>query len=93
MPLSENHLQHRCLARQGHRECRYLKHTGWKKGECQKLLSGIKRAVDRDVAKHLAELKKAGRDPSQHWKSVGDGGTCPGYLYLPTVLQGYDKKS
>jgi hypothetical protein len=69
-----------------------LEQTGYKKGECQKLLAARKRDIDKEVNKHLAAMKKAGHDPSQHWSPCGDGGTCSGFMYLPTIVQGYDQK-
>jgi len=92
MPLTEKQVQHVCLAHVGARTCRYLENDkkNWRLHHCVKKVSGKKRAIDKEVAKYLADCKANHSDPKQGWKPIGDGGTCQGYAYLPTVLQGYD---
>lgn len=92
MPLSEKQLKHRCLANCGHMQCRYLKFVGWKTNECIKLLPSRKKTADKIVREHLLNCKKSGIQPSNHTRPIGDGGNCPGYRYLPTILQGFDVK-
>ena len=91
MPLSPNQLQHRCLQYQGSQTCRYLQ-WGSTGQECVKHLSGLKKTADDKVAKLKEDCKKNHILPSSQWQPIGDGGTCPGYLYLPTQVQGYDQK-
>ena len=98
MALSPNQIAHKCLAHQGARTCRYFKagwnyKTGQAVSECQKLLKGKKKSIDATTQKHLDDCKKNHTDPLNMYLPIGDGGNCPGYLYLPTVIQGYDQKS
>ena len=92
MALTENQSKHRCLAYGGARRCRYLENdrTNWRLFHCLKQVPARKRAIDKKVAKFMAEQRQHGHDPFQGYQACGDGGNCPGYPYLPTVQQGYD---
>ena len=95
MSLTEKQVQNRCLFASGSTQCRYLEQDpkDWRKFNCLKKLSGRKKSLDLAVNKYLLECRLKGRDPHQAWQSVGDGGTCKGYSYLPSVKQGYDVSS
>ena len=90
MPLSKDQLQHRCLWGQGAKQCRYLTYGNGGQ-ECTKRLSGRKKSADAKVEKIREDCKKNHVDPNNQWNPIGNGGTCQGYLYLPTQVQGYDQ--
>ena len=97
MALSQAQVTHRCLQHQGARQCRYLQiryvsGQGYT-SECAKLLKGKKKDIDDDCQKHIDDCKKNHTDPFQRRAAIGTGGTCAGFLWLPTVVQGYDQKS
>lgn len=93
--LSQNQLQHRCLLYGGTYECRYLSPDtkDWQKYHCMKLVATKKRAIDKKVNAILAKFKQLNRSPHSpgNYTAIGDGGACPGYPYMPTILQGYDQ--
>lgn len=96
MSLSDKQLQSRCLMYQGAQQCRYLdvgKGYSWpRQCNCLKLLPARKKDIDDNVNKHLMQLRAAGMGSQHASISIGTGGSCPGYLYLPSIKQGYDVK-
>lgn len=99
MSLSDKQIKHVCLFGSGGRQCRFLErthdHTTWKQVfNCFKKVPASKRQIDKATNKYIQDEKSLGRDPfTQGWQACGDGGSCQGYLYLPTVEQGFDVKT
>lgn len=95
MALSDAQIKNRCLAHCGARQCRYLvaNPKKWGNFNCAKLVPGMKKDIDVSANKIIMAARKAGSDPFAQWTPVGDGGSCNGYPFLPSLKQGYDVKN
>ena len=89
--LSQKQVDDICLAYGGHKMCRYLvydQQTG--KHLCVKKVDQLRDEIDKRVEKHIEKAKANGQDLVMLGRTIGDGNSCKGYLYLKNKVQGYD---
>lgn len=87
--LSQNQVNNICLPYNGYKCCRYLVEDD-NTGDflCCKKIQNLKDDIDERVDKHIASAARNNYSLEVLGKPVGDN--CSGYLYLKSVLQGYD---
>ena len=88
MPLTDTQVNTVCGLWNGAMQCRYLSTNSSNGHQCLKLNSRLKRKVDKEVDQHVKREVKSGSNPWQGYKSIYDGGSCPGFIMLSQVKQG-----